>query len=306
MTITHSTQIEFIAEIGSNYDNNLDTAREYIKAAQANGATAVKFQTLLKEKLIAPRVRTQHGNQPHPAWESFSNLELPDEWHFELKHYADDIGIEFLSTPFYLEAVDLLEKVGVDRYKIASGDITFYPLLERIGATGRPVLLSTGGSTLKEVEQAVNLLDKSGSGPITLLHCVVSYPPDYDEVNLKSLSTMQKRFGLKVGVSDHTPGSVVPLGAVTLGASVIEKHVTFDKSRPGPDHPFAMTMAEFQVMVTDVLNLKRALGTGIKKPSADEKARQHRYRRGIYDPDSFEPTSSENGIWLRPDSELFF
>jgi sialic acid synthase SpsE len=306
MENNQSTLIEFIAEVGSNYDNDFDNARAYIKAAQANGATAVKFQTLLKQKLIAPLVRSEQGLKRHPAWDGFSNLELSDDWHFELKHYSDDIGIEFLSTPFYLEAVDLLERVGVNRYKISSGDITFQPLLERVGATGKPVLLSTGGSTLEDVEQAIKVLNSFGGGPVTLLHCVVSYPPNFEEMNLRALETMKKRFGLAVGISDHSPGSIVPLGAVALGATVIEKHVTFDRSLSGPDHSFAMTMTEFSDMISDVRKLEKALGKGDKKPSKDEKDWQHRYRRGIYDPMTYEPTKSNQGIWLRPEHKNLF
>ena len=136
--------VNIVAEIGSNYDSDLGTAKKYILASKNSGADIVKFQTLRKEKLIAPMVCKGNKWEKHPAWENFSNLELPDEWHFILKEFADECNIEFISTPFYLEAIDLLEKVKVSRYKIASGDVTFFPLLEKVGETGKPVILSTG------------------------------------------------------------------------------------------------------------------------------------------------------------------
>lgn len=299
-------KVHIIAEIGSNYDSDLELAKKYLASSAANGADAVKFQTLKKVKLIAPRVRTAGGWEEHPAWQNFNNLELPEPWHFILKDYADEMRIEFLSTPFYLEAVDLLEKLEVNKYKIASGDITFLPLLEMVGRTGKPVLLSTGGSTNTEVEIAIKCLEKSGSGPITLLHCVVSYPPAFEEVNLKAMVTLKDTFGLNVGISDHSPGSVVALGAVALGATVIEKHVTFDRKLDGPDHPFAMTMTEFSQMINDVRVMEKALGDGKKEPSTDEKLRRHRFRRGVYDPVNFEPVTGSRGIWLRPEHKNLF
>lgn len=294
-------RVNIIAEIGSNYDSDLETAKKYILAAKDSGADTVKFQTLRKAKLIAPRVHQEEEWVEHPAWKNFSNLELPDEWHFTLKAFADETDIEFISTPFYLEAVDLLEKIGVSRYKIASGDITFFPLLKKVGQTGEPVILSTGGSNLVDVEKAVEILDHSGASEITLLHCVASYPPQFSEMNLRAIATLKDEFGLPVGISDHSTGNVVPLAAVALGASVIEKHVTFDRSLPGPDHPFAMTMPEFAEMVKQIRLLEKALGTGEKVPSLDELKRQHRFRRGVYDPETLEPVEGQEGLWLRPD-----
>jgi sialic acid synthase SpsE len=296
-------RIRIIAEIGSNYDGRLETAIEYIKSARACGADIVKFQTLRREKLVAPKLWSRGEALDNPVYELFSNLALPDDWHPRLKKEADKQGIEFMSTPFYLEAVDLLEKVGVRTYKIASGDITFQPLLEAVGRTGKRVILSTGGSSLHDVEQALNILRQAGAGDIVLLHCVSNYPPQWREMNLRAIVTLKDTFGLPVGISDHTPGCLVPIAAVTLGASVIEKHVTFDRSLPGPDHPFAMTMEEFGEMARQVRCLEEALGTGKKEPTPSEKAKQHRMRRGVYDPATFAPTDDPRGIWLRPAPE---
>lgn len=299
-------RVNIIAEIGSNYDSDLETAKKYILAAKDSGADTVKFQTLRKSKLITPKVRQNEEWVEHPAWKIFSNLELPDKWHFTLKEFADTTDIEFISTPFYLEAVDLLETIGVSRYKIASGDITFFPLLKKVGETGKPVILSTGGSNLFDVENAVEILNHSGAGQITLLHCVASYPPQFNEMNLRAITTLKNKFGLPVGISDHSPDNIVPLAAVALGASVVEKHLTFDRSLPGPDHPFAMTMPEFAEMVKQIRLLEKALGAGEKVPSLDELKRQHRFRRGVYDPETLEPVDGQVGLWLRPEHKQSF
>lgn len=302
--VEKSTKI--IAEIGSNYNNDLNLAKKYIKATNESGADAVKFQTLRKSKLIAPKVLMDGKWTANPAWENFSNLELPDKWHFTLKEFADVSDIEFISTPFYLEAVDLLEKIGVSRYKIASGDITFFPLLKKVGETGKPVILSTGGSNLVDVEKAVEILNHSGARGITLLHCVASYPPQFNEMNLRAITTLKNEFNLPVGISDHSPGNIVPLAAVALGASVVEKHITFDRTFQGPDHSFAMTMLEFAEMVKQIRLLEKALGTGEKVPSLDELKRQHRFRRGVYDPETLEPVDGQEGLWLRPEHKQSF
>jgi N,N'-diacetyllegionaminate synthase len=295
---------KLIAEVGSNYGGSLNTALEYIRAVKLCGADIVKFQTLSKEKLISPKIWSADGCSDNPVYLQFSNLALPEEWHFTLKKAADEQQIEFMSTPFYLEAVDLLERVDVDTYKIASGDITFRLLLEKVGRTGKKVIFSTGGSSLQDVEKAIKVLKQAGAGDITLLHCVSNYPPQWSEMNLRAIVTLRDAFGLPVGISDHTPGAAVPIAAVALGATVIEKHVTFDRSLPGPDHPFAMTMEEFADMVRQVRDIEEALGTGEKVPADSERIKQHRMRRGVYDPQTLEPVSGDNGIWLRPQHPL--
>jgi len=293
--------VRFIAEIGSNYDNDFDMAVAYIRAARGAGADMVKFQTLRKDRIVARDVRVGGRLEKNPVYDLFTSLELPDDWHARLKQAADEMGIEFFSTPFYLEAVALLEGVGVRTYKIASGDITFTPLLEAVGRTGKSVILSTGGSTLAEVEAALAVLRKAGAGDVSLMHCVSNYPPAWEEMNLRAITTLRQTFGLPVGISDHTPGDLVPIAAVALGASLIEKHVTFDRSSPGPDHPFAMTLEEFGTMIGRVRLLEKALGTGEKIPTPTELAKKHRMRRGIYDSATRLPAEGAEGIWLRPE-----
>lgn len=295
-----SDNVFTICEVGSNYNGSLDCALDYLRAAKRAGADAVKFQTLRKDKLVAPRIYVDGRWVENPVYKAFSSLELPDEWHFELRRCADEAGIEFFSTPFYLEAVDLMERVGVRTYKIASGDISFLPLLQAVGATGKRVILSTGASALGDIETALNILTQSGARDITLLHCVANYPPRWEEMNLRAMVTLKEQFGLPVGISDHTPGSLVPIAAVALGAVAVEKHVTFDRGQAGPDHPFAMTMEEFGDMIAQLRKLEVALGDGSKLPVQSELEKQYRLRRGVYDPSTLYPAVDGKGIWLRP------
>ena len=289
-----ASRVTVIAEIGSNYNGSLELAKQYVIASKTAGANAVKFQTLRRDLLVAPHIIRSEQLVDNPSYDKFASLGLPDEWHYEIKSAADKEGIEFFSTPFYLGAVDLLESVGVSTYKIASGDITFFPLLERVGWTGQRVLLSTGASSLGDVERALEVLTAAGTHDIVLLHCVCNYPPQWDEINLRAMVTLREAFGFPVGISDHSPGSVIPIAAVALGASVIEKHVTFDRDLSGPDHSFAMTLDEFGGMVKQVRLLERSLGTGQKAPTKTEMEKQSRLRRSAYGLDE---------RWLRPEGE---
>lgn len=298
------SKIQIIAEVGSNYDNNIEKAKGYIKSSKIYGADAVKFQTLRKDKLISPNMLSNGKLVDNPAYKNFKNLELPEEWHYALKKAADREGIEFISTPLYMEAVDILEKAGVRTYKIASGDITFFPLLEKIADTGKRIILSTGASSLKDIERALDALVKHGAKDITLLHCISNYPPEWDEINLLSIVALKNNFGLPVGISDHSPGDIVPIASAALGAVVIEKHVTVDRASEGPDHNFAMTMEEFGDMVRKIRLVEHALGVLDKAPAASELKKQKRIRRGIYDAVTFKPAKDTiNGIWLRPEHE---
>lgn len=295
-----SDHVYIISEIGSNFNGSLEIAKQYIRASQEAGADAVKFQSIRKDRLIAPRVLEDGRLVDNPIYRNCTFCELPDEWYPELKEEADRAGIEFLSTPFYLEAVDVLESINVSTYKIASGDITFYPLLEKVGRTGKRIILSTGASDLADIDLALTKLRDAGAKEIVLLHCVSNYPPEWSEINLLAMATLRKRFNLPVGVSDHSPGDLIPIAAVALGAVVIEKHVTFDRSLAGPDHPYAMTMEEFGDMIRRVRLLEQALGSGDKVPTSTELLKQRRIRRGIYDRNSLDPSESPDGLWLRP------
>ena len=295
--------IDIIAEIGSNHGGDLDTAKRYIEAAARAGADVAKFQTLTRDGLIARFVRDPQsgGIVANPKHAAFSNAGLPDDWHAPLKACCEDNGIEFMSTPFSPEAVDLMEGIGVKRYKVASGDLTFVPLLEKLGRTGKPVILSTGAAYLDEVEDAVTTLKHAGCHDITVLHCAASYPPSWDDMNLAAITTLKTALGRPVGLSDHSPGHTAPIAAAALGATVIEKHVTFDRSLDGPDHPFAMEFDELAAMIADLRILEAALGDGEKKPAPSEINRRRNLRRGRYGSDGKPDAQGE--VWLRPQWE---
>lgn len=297
-----STAITLIAEIGSNHGGSLDEAKRYIAASAKAGAQIAKFQSLTREGLIARKAQDAATGEwiDNPRYAAFTNQGLPDHWLPELKTCCDGNGIEFMSTPFDLGAVDKLEALGVQRYKIASGDLTFTPLLQKVAATGKAVIMSTGASYLEEVGAAIKTLQAAGCTDLTILQCTASYPPGWDDLNLNAITTLKAAFGLPVGLSDHSPGHLAPIAAAALGATVIEKHVTFDRTSAGPDHPFAMEMDEFASLAQDLAALATTLGDGEKRPAASEINRRNNLRRGVYDPDTGLPTDAANGVWLRP------
>lgn len=272
-----------IAEIGSNHDSDINKARDLIRAAAAAGADAFKMQSFTAQGLLNPLKPDERGEWvAHPAYPVIERLTVPEGWHAELKEFGKSIGITFLSAPFDSGRAELLKGLGMEAYKIASGDLTNEPLLRQIAGYNRPVILSTGASYLSEVRRAVEVLEGAGCGEIALLHCSSLYPPLYEEVNVRAMVTLKKEFGCAVGFSDHTPGNTVPIAAVTLGASIIEKHITLDRSAKGPDHPYAMEAAEFKAMVSEIRNLEKALGSGVKEPSKSEMAERVGARRSIY------------------------
>ncbi len=263
-----------IAEVGSNHDGKLEQAKRLIASAQKCGADAVKFQSFTADKLVSPKYER--------IYQAFKEVELPIEWHEELAKFAESQNIIFLSTPFDEESASILNRLGLPAFKIASGDITNYPLLRHVAGFKRPLLLSTGMATLSEVEEAVSTIRGEDNDNIILLHCVSNYPPRMEDANIKAIVTMQRAFQLPVGYSDHSPGIIVSLGAVALGACVIEKHITIDKSLPGPDHPYALEIDEFREMVRQIRLLESALGNGIKGPAEAEIPERKWARRGIY------------------------
>lgn len=292
-----------IAEIGSNFDKSLDRAKELITAAKEAGADAVKFQSFTAEGLFN-RTRPIEGStltdlkgwETHPAYKVIDELTLPEAWHLELKDFAEAEGIIFLSAPFEPSRARLLDSLGVDAIKIASGDITNIPLIRLVASFGRPIILSTGASYLGEVEKALEVISEAGNQKIVLLHCVSLYPPEFSELNIRAMVSMGRVFNLPVGLSDHTPGFVAPLGAVALGASVIEKHITFDTSLPGPDHAYAMTVDNFKEMVEAIRILEISLGDGIKRPTENELGERIGARRSVY-----AATEIEAGVVLTDD-----
>lgn len=272
-----------IAEIGSNHDGDVKRAKELIGACKYAGADAVKFQSFTAEGLLSPLKPNGNGNWVlNPAYKLIEDLTMPPEWHAELKECAEGAGMTFLSAPFDDGRADLLNSIGVAAFKIASGDITDEPLLRKIASYKKPVVLSTGASYMEEVRRAVEVLTDGGSEEIALLHCSALYPPAFEDVNLLGMRAIAKEFKCPVGFSDHTPGSAVPVASVALGASIIEKHITLSRKLSGPDHPYAMEVDEFRGMVSDIRNIEKALGDGVKKPSHGEMMMRTIARRGIY------------------------
>lgn len=272
-----------IAEVGSNHDSSIDRAKELAQAAKEAGADAFKMQSFTAEGLLNPLKPDGSGNWvAHPAYPVLERLTVPEQWHHELMDYSKKAGITFLSAPFDSSRAELLNRIGVPAFKIASGDLTDEPLLRQVAGYGKPVILSTGASYLEEVRTSLKILAGGGCANVALLHCAALYPPNYGEVNIRAMVTLAREFGCPVGFSDHTPGSAVAVAAVALGASVIEKHITFDRTLPGPDHPYAMEIDEFARMVSDIRNVEKALGDGVKKPSPHEQEMRIIARRSIY------------------------
>jgi sialic acid synthase SpsE len=272
-----------IAEIGSNHDGSLEQAKKLIDACAKIKVDAVKFQSFSAEKLINQMKLNEKGNWIYnPAFKVIKSLELPTEWHKELFDYAAKSCLIFLSSAFDLDKIDLINSIGVAAFKIASGDINYIQLLQHAAKFKKPILLSTGAAYLGEVEEAIRIIEKEGNNQIALLHCVSNYPPSFKDANIQAMVTMKKAFKTIVGYSDHSPGITVPLGAVALGAKIIEKHITFDRNLKGPDHPYALTTEEFGQMIKEIRNLEDALGNGVKEPVSGEIPERTGVRRSIY------------------------
>jgi N-acetylneuraminate synthase len=264
-----------IAEAGVNHNGNLDLAMELVDAALATGADAVKFQTFKAERIVtheAPKAEYQKRTTgaAESQFEMLRRLEVSPETHHQLMAYCQERGILFMSSPFDEESVDLLDDIGVPVFKIPSGEITNLPYLSHVARKGKPLIVSTGMSYLSEVETAVRTIEKAGNEQFVLLHCVSNYPANPADVNLAAMQTMSVAFRTPVGYSDHTPGIEVPLAAVALGACVIEKHLTLDRSLPGPDHRASLERDAFAAMVRGIRIVESAIGHGRKEPAASE------------------------------------
>lgn len=280
--------IFIIAEVGVNHNGDVCLARRLIDVAVDCGVDAVKFQTFHTEKNIsryAPKAAYQQIGRPEESqFDMIKRLELKDEDFVELARYCAEKKMLFLSTPDDAQSVDLLARLGMPVYKIASGEITNLPHLRKIGSLGKRVILSTGMADLKEISAAIDILIKSGTKKrdIVLLHCTTEYPAPMVEVNLRAMLTMKEKFGVAVGYSDHTKGIEVSIAAAALGAEVIEKHFTIDKSLPGPDHQASLSPDELAKMVQSIRHVEEALGDGIKRPSACELKNIPIVRRSVF------------------------
>ena len=265
----------FLAEIGLNHNGDLDLAESMINSAARTGAEGVKFQTYRAETLADPVKNPE-------LFKIFKGCELGRDDHFKLREICDRVGLYFISTPFDEDSVDLLIECDVPAFKVASGDLTNIPLLEKIGSISRPVIMSTGMGFMDEIVAAIKTLKKSGVHNILPLHCVSSYPPDESEINLKSIVSMRDSLGCPVGFSDHYVGSLAVLGAAMLGAVLIEKHFTLNKNLPGPDQRLSADEGELRTIIEQTRLLEKMIGSGIKQPSAMERSNRSSGRRGVY------------------------
>lgn len=266
-----------IAEAGVNHNGSYERAKRMIDTAHQCGVDYIKFQTFKANK-IANRFAVQADYQRKNLKEESSQvemlkkLELSDNDFYSLKDYCDEIGTKFMSTPFDLESIDFLSKLDMDYMKVPSGEITNLPYLRKIASKGIPVIMSTGMCRLGEIEDALDVLYKGGmsTNDITLLHCNTEYPTPMVDVNLRAMETLRSAFGTKVGYSDHTQGIEVPIAAVAMGATVIEKHFTLDKTLPGPDHVASLDPVELKAMVDAIRNIEFAIGMSEKRVSSSE------------------------------------
>ncbi len=268
-----------IAEAGVNHNGDFELAKKLISAASEAGADIVKFQTFKADKIVnrtAKKAEYQERNisdGDDSQYAMLKKLEMPEEWHIRLIDYANECGIQFLSTGFDNESVDFLYKLGIPLFKIPSGEITNKPYLRNIAQKAKPVILSTGMANIDEIKAALEVLTNNGVAKenITILHCNTEYPTPMEDVNLKAMNAIGKLLGVKIGYSDHTQGIEVPIAAIALGATVIEKHFTLDRNLQGPDHKASLEPDELKVMVQAIRNIEKAIsGSGIKTPSPSE------------------------------------
>lgn len=262
-----------IAEAGVNHNGSIENAKKMIDAVVKAGANCVKFQTYISENVmskLAPKAEYQISNTgpDESQLEMVKKLELSFGDFRELKQYCDEKGIMFLSTPFDLESADFLNDLGMEIFKIPSGEITNLPYLRKINSFGKKVILSTGMANLDEIQAALDVLKDC---KVSLLHCTTEYPCPYDSVNMNAMLTLKQNFGSEVGYSDHTQGIEVPIMAVAMGAKIIEKHFTLDKNMEGPDHKASLEPDELKAMVMAIRNVEKAFGNGVKEPQEAEK-----------------------------------
>lgn len=265
-----------IAEAGVNHNGRLDTAFGLCDAAKRSGVDAIKFQTWKTENIVTRDTNLASYQESRSSGESsqfemLKKLELSFDEFVQIKNYCEKIGLIFLSTPDDEESLVFLIKLGVDFVKVGSGEMNNIPFLRKIGSTKLPIVLSTGMSNLGEVERAYNTLIEAGATEISLLHCTTNYPCPMEEVNLTAMVTLRDAFKCKIGYSDHTLGIEIPIAAVALGAEIIEKHFTLDKSMEGPDHKASLDPKELTKMVKAIRNIERATGLGVKKANKSEK-----------------------------------
>ena len=303
-----------IAEAGVNHNGDIELAKKLVDAAADSGADLVKFQTFNAERLAthdAPKAdyQSRTTEEVQSQFTMLRQLELSEEMHETLVAYCQNRDIGFFSTGFDIESLNFLASLGTERFKIPSGEITNLPYLRHVGGFGKPLILSTGMASLGEIESAMAVLETVGTprAEITVLHCNTEYPTPMQDVNLRAMCSIRDAFGVAVGYSDHTMGIEVPIAAVTLGATVIEKHLTLDRNLAGPDHSASLEPDEFAGMVRAIRNIEQAMGDGVKRPSPSEVKNKSIARKSLVAAKSIragEQFTAENVTAKRPGSGI--
>lgn len=278
--------VYIIAEAGVNHNGSLEMAKKLVDVAAEAGADAVKFQTFVPENLVSRYAekadyQKETTNKAESQLEMLRKLMLKKEWQQILIGYAETKGIQFISTPFDLESIDFLATLDLPLYKIPSGEITNLPYLEKIGKLEKSVILSTGMSNIDEVRTAVDILKKNGCPKVSVLHCNTQYPTPFEDVNLAVMESLKNELKLEVGYSDHTLGIEVPIAAVAMGATIVEKHFTLDKTMEGPDHKASLEPNELIAMVRSIRNIEKAIGSSDKQVTGSESANKAVARKSI-------------------------
>lgn len=282
-------KVIIIAEAGVNHNGSIELAKQLVDKAVEAGADYIKFQTFQTEKLVAKSAQMASyqkkniGTEDNSQFAMLKKLELSPAQHEELIAYCREKGIKFFSTAFDLDSIDYLHSLNLGLWKIPSGEITNYPYIKKIAQYGEPVIVSTGMCEMQDIENAVATLVKWGTKQedIIILHCNTEYPTPYQDVNLKAMDSIREKFGVEVGYSDHTKGIEVPIAAVALGATVIEKHFTLDRNMEGPDHKASLEPYELKAMVSAIRNIEQAVGDGVKKVTNSEKGNISVARKSI-------------------------
>jgi N,N'-diacetyllegionaminate synthase len=284
-----SNKTLIIAEAGVNHNGDIELAKRLIESAAEAGADLVKFQTFCASRQVTRAAekaiyQLQTTGNTESQYEMLSKLELTEDMHHILLAHSKKCNIGFFSTGFDIESINFLTSLKQELFKIPSGEITNLPYLRHIGKLGKPIILSTGMATLGEIESAIEVLESVGviRDNLTVLHCTTEYPAPLKEVNLLAMQSICRAFGVKVGYSDHTSGIEVPIAAAALGAHVIEKHFTLDRSLPGPDHPASLEPIELSAMVRAIRNIEVALGDGIKRTTSSEAKNKLIIRKSLY------------------------
>lgn len=279
-------RVKIIAEAGVNHNGDISLAKKMVDVAKEAGADYIKFQTFIPENLVSKHAKKAEYQKittisDESQLQMLRKLTLSGNEFIELADYCKSISIGFISTPFDIASVNFLRLFNMDFWKLPSGEITNLPYLVEIAKTECPIILSTGMSNLDEIDAALNVLKSNGAGKITLLHCNTQYPTPMEDVNLNAMLTLKDRYQCDVGYSDHTPGIEVPIAAVALGATVIEKHFTLDHDMEGPDHKASLEPCVLKSMVSAIRNIEKALGTGIKEASPSETENKDIARKSI-------------------------